>query len=459
MIHRLPALLLGLLAPLLAVAGEPVFLPDFTPTTTSDFSLAMLLQQAAVDELNKSGHVVLQSEAVESIVGPTFGCIDDADCPIPQLKQLPARFAVVVGVRRTSGGRIITDIELHEVAAEAVLERRTVEIVDGREGLLGREIADMVTDLASVMGPADGSALVKAGRILADFEAASAPAPSKEPADTRPARPRPNSEPLSDDARIEQALDETDFELRHLEGVRQHFLDRDLDIRDWNYQYAPHAGRVIIEVRGGFGIGDADRIAFVRTRYDDQDQEFLWFLEGPAQSQRLRGELYVGYAPSAWVDIGVLMGLQYGERELNSGWNTPAESDSGVDRAQAVQFHVQPRVRFYPVRTGPFKPYLVGGVDVRFFDRWRLRPPPNVRYQPPPGGVAVGPSGGLGFLIDPSPIVGFFVEGTITSHLTERGYYFEFEPPNQPANADDLVAGRYPAGYLIVLAAGVQFRL
>lgn len=462
----MPVLLLGVLSPLVAGAGEPVLLPDFTPSSTSDFSLAAILQQAASDELSRSGHVVLHSEVVESLVGSTYGCVDDPGCPLPQLKKLPARFAVVVGIRR-SGDRVMADIELHEVSAEAVLERRSVEVVDGKEQMLGREIADMVTDLASVIGPADGSALVKAARIIADHEGESS-ASDNDSRSTRPsdkAKERPRSDaPLTDQDRIERALVDTDFELRHLEGVRQHFLDRDLDIRDWNYQYTPHAGRVIIEVRGAFGIGDTDRLAFVHTYQPpgrssvDDDQH--WFLEGPAQGQRLRGELYIGYAPSAWVDVGAVLGLQYGERTFDSGWYTDDDADSAVSTVQALQFHLQPRVRLYPIRTGPFKPYLFAGLDLRFFDRWRLRnPPEGVSYVLPPGGIAVGPAGGLGILIDPSPIVGFFVEGSIVSHFTERGYYYEYQPENQPPNVEDMLQGRLPAGYLVVVAAGVQFRL
>lgn len=440
-----------LFAPSAARAGEPVVLPDFTPASTSDFSLAALLHQATASRLSRSGHVVLDGPIVEPVVGSMVGCADDPGCPQPQLAKLPARFAVVVGIRRVNN-QIFADIELYERTSSAAIERRTVEVVDSKEDELGREIADLIQELAQVMGPADGSQLVAAARLIAQAEAADeAPPEPPKPARERPVKP----EPLSPQARIEQALDETDFTERHLVGVRDHFLDSGLDIRDWIYEYTPHAGRTIIEVRAGYGIGDTDRIAYVRTEVDGGDQR-RWFREGPTQGERVRGELFVGYAPSAWVDVGALLGLQYGERVLDSAWTAPGEDGGqGLDRVQAVQFHLQPRVRLYPVRTGPFKPYIFGGVDLRFFDQWRIRPVEQIEYSQPPGGFAAGPSGGLGFLVDPSPLVGLFLEGSALTHLTQRGNHVEFPSTNRP----DGFQAPLGAGYLVVISGGVQFRL
>jgi len=444
---------LALLVPSAARAGEPIVLPDFTPASTSDFSLASLLHQATASMLSRSGHIVLSAEVVEPVVGGMVACADDPGCPQTQLGQLPARFAVVVGVRRTDD-KIFADIQLFERTSSAAIERRTVRVVDGNEDQLGRDIADMVQELAQVMGPADGSQLIAAARLIAQAEAADAePSEPERPARDRPAKP----EPLSAEARIEQALQDSDLTERHLVGVRDHFVDSGLDIRDWVYEYTPHAGRTIIEVRAGYGIGDTDRIAYVRTTVPaGGGEQARWFREGPTSGERVRGELFIGYAPSAWVDIGALLGLQYGERVLDSAWSTPGEGGGqGLDQVQAVQFHLQPRVRLYPVRTGPFKPYVFGGVDLRFFDQWRIRPVDNIEYSQPPGGFAAGPAGGLGFLVDPSPLVGLFIEGCALTHTTQRGGHVEFPSGNRP----DGFTAPLGAGYLVVISGGVQFRL
>lgn len=464
---------LGTLIPGLALAGEPVLLPDFAPGSTSDFSLASMLQESTASVLSRAGHVVLLDAVVEPVVGTLFGCADEPTCPHAQLQKLPARFAVVVAVRR-EGDTIMADIELFERSSQAPIERRTVRVVDGQEDDLGREISDLVSELASVMGPADASSLIAAARLISQAEEAAgdgddaqssgaAPDDAAAPGqgDASRTRERPTKpEPLSDQARIEQALEDAELMDRHLEGVRQHFLDSELDIRDWLYRNTPHAGRTIIEVRGGYGFGDTDRVAYVRTALNGEQQD-RWFQEGPAPGQRVRGELFIGYAPSAWVDIGALLGLQYGERTLSSGWVDEGGADSPppeTDVVQAVQFHLQPRVRLYPVRTGPVKPYLFGGVDLRFFDQWRIRQPDNIGYASPPGGFAVGPAGGLGLLVDPSPIVGFFVEGCGLTHVTSRGGYVQNDSQIRPADAETFIT-KEPAGYLVVISAGVQFRL
>jgi hypothetical protein len=449
---------LALVAPVLALAGEPVLLPDFTPASTSDFSLAALLHQATADRLSRSGHIVLVSDVVAPVVGPLYGCADDPSCPQAQLAKLPARFAVVVGVRR-DGAKIVADVALYEQSSQAPIERRTVEIVDGREDELGREVADLVHELAGVMGPADASAVIAAAKLISDAEGrdgSTAGTPGGEPA---PQRDRPvKPEPLSDDARIEQALADTDFTERHLVGVRDHFLNSGLDIRDWAYRATPHAGRTIIEVRGAYGFGDTDRVAYVRTSVGADGEQAQWFQEGPAEGQRVRGELFVGYAPSAWVDVGALLGLQYGERTLDSAWSdTQGGGRRSTDTVQAVQFHLQPRVRLYPVRTGPFKPYIFAGVDLRFFDQWRIREVNNIRYAQPPGGMAAGPVGGGGLLIDPSPLVGFFAEASYAVHYGARAGYAQNSSALRPA--DTSFVDRVPAGYLVVVSGGVQFRL
>ncbi len=315
------------------------------------------------------------------------------------------------------------------------------------------------------MGPADASALIAAAKLITDAEArASGEGGPADPGDStgdtaRPPAERPApTEPLSDEARIEQALADTDLTERHLVGVRQHFLDSGLDVRDWLYQQTPHAGRTIIEVRGGFGIGDTDRIAYVRTFVDPDGTQRQWFQEGPTDGQRVRGELFVGYAPSAWVDVGAVLGLQYGERTLDSGWSDGAGGGrQSTDTVQAVQFHLQPRARLYPVRTGPFKPFLFAGVDLRFFDMWRIRPVENITYAQPPGGLAAGPAAGGGLLIDPSPLVGFFAEAAYVAHFGARAGFVQQPSANRPA--DDGFIDRAPAGYLVTISGGVQFRL
>ena len=474
------SLLALLLLPDPAMAGEPVLLPDFTPGTVSEFTLAALLQEQTETALAKGGHVVLLDDMVLNLVGPTLdGCADLPGCPREALGKVPARFGVVVRVRR-DGAKVFADVALFEKTGDRPLEERTFEVVGGQEAEFGRAVADMIDDLAGVMGPADASDLIAAARLVSDYPSGgSKPSPNeREPVPETPSEKQPTNPtsapplpppdppppdptakpelPLSDDAKVEAALADTEYTERNLVGVRRSFLESGMDVRDWAYKQTPHAGRAIIEVRGGLGIGDVDRIAHVRTTVTGGQQE-QWFQEGPAQGQRVRGELFAGYAPSAWVDVGALVGLQYGQRTLDSGW-TDDEGNAGqsADSVQAVQFDLQPRVRVYPVRTGPVKPWIFAGAHLRFFDRWRIRDVGGFEYGQPPGGFVAGPVGGVGMLFDPSPIVGFFVEGSGSYHLGLRAAAVQNGGDMRPANAPAAVEAAF---YTIAVSGGVQFRL
>ena len=461
----------GLLASVPALAGEPVLVPDFTPGTVSDFTLASLLQESTYDALAKAGHVVLTSEVVEPIVGDTLdACADDPECPRAALGRLPARFGVVVRVRR-EGSDVLADVALFEQTGADPIESRTFEVEGGNEALFGREVADLIDNMAKVMGPADAGALISAAKLITAWEARVEAADNAEagPAEPDPVEPadRPGqpvepgpvvtpSEPLTPEARVDAALAETDFAGRHLLGVEQHFIDSGLDIRDWNAKATPHAGRVIIEVRGGLGIGDVDRLANVRTTVTG-DEQVRWFQEQPTEGERVRGELFVGYAPSAWFDVGLLLGLQYGSRTLNSGWSDDlGNGASSEDSVQAVQFDLQPRIRLYPLRTGVAKPYVFAGASLLVFDRWRISPVENIVYEEPPGGLVPGPVGGLGLLVDPSPVVGLFIEGAFTLHTGIRSKAAQNSMDQRPPDAPDA---QDSAGRTIVVSGGVQFRL
>jgi len=155
-----------------AAAGEPVLLPDFTPATTSDFSLAALLQQVTEEGLARSGHVVLLDDAVATVVGDDAltACFDDPDCPQTALGMLPARFGVVVRVRR-EGDRVFGDVRLYEQTGTDPLESQTYEVEPGDEAAFGRKIADLINDLAVVMGPAEADDLLAAAKLISAAQA------------------------------------------------------------------------------------------------------------------------------------------------------------------------------------------------------------------------------------------------------------------------------------------------
>ena len=487
-------LLLGLSASADAWAGEPVLLPDFTPGTVSEFGLASILQQTTETALSRAGHVVLKTRAVENVVGreSLAACFDEPTCPHRALGKLPARFGVVVRVRR-DGTKVFADVRLYEQTGRDPLAAETYEVTPGSEDELGRKVADLIDEMAKVMGPADARDLIDAAKLITAWEeglgqdpddggsdpvdkpdpdVVDKPDPVPDPVDkpdpqvvdtpepppegVLPPHKPPEPIDLSTPEGVAASLADTPYELRHLVGVKQNYIDSGMDVRTWAARRTPHAGRAIIEVRGGLSIGDVDRLAQVRTTVTADGQE-KWFREGPLPAQRVRGDLFAGYAPTAWMDVGVMIGLQYGERQLDSGWTDDAGGgETSNDSVQAVQFALQPRLRFYPVRMGPVKPYLAAGWDLRFFDRWRIRPVEGVEYGEPPGGMVPGPVIAGGLLIDPSPIVGLFAEGSYSHTLGQRAVAAQVSGILPPATAPTIVEGDRR---VIAIVGGVQFRL
>jgi hypothetical protein len=297
------------------------------------------------------------------------------------------------------------------------------------------------------------------------------PAPAPDPLPVTPASaptplpvtPAPAPTPLRTLDRSEMTIDEilqdTGVELKHVNGAEKHLKASGLDPRDWVYKFTPHAGRVVVEVRGGVANGDVDRAADLRIALVDGEQVSSWYQESPAAASRLRGALYFGYAPFAAMDFGVVIGIQYGFRALTTGWSV--NTDTGIEEAvsdvsivQAAQGYVQPRARAYLVHLGPLKPYLVVGADFRVLDKYDLDQPDGLQYPSPPASSYPGLMAGGGLLLDPSPIVGVFVESSYSQYFGTRSALVQ--------NGDWEGTVPAPRGYgqnAIAVVAGLQFRM
>jgi hypothetical protein len=447
------SLLLAFLAP--AYAGEPVLVPDFTPGTTSEFALAFMLQERVVQGLTGAGHVVLGAEAIEPVVGALDACADVEGCPIPALQQLPARVAVVVRVERKDGATS-AQVEIFEESGPTPVDSRAVTVVSGKEAAFTDVVVQMVNDAFRDLGPGPATDLVAAAKLVANAEAkATAPKPEPQPepepaSGTTPAAAGPEGD-------FEKRLGDAGLLPKHVAGAKAAFLETSKAPLEWFEEMVPHAGRLVVEVRAGMGIGDVDRVADVRLALDADAVELAeWYQESPAYNRRVRGAIYAGYAPATWVDLGAVIGLQYGERTLSTAFTQ--EGDDGApprsDSVQAVQGFVQPVARFYVAPLGIAKPYLAVGGDVRFFDRWKITDPPGVDYPTIPGGVVPGVVGGGGLVIDPGPIVGFFGDVGYTRHFGVRS-----AAAQKGDRPDDAPAPPGVRHWTLGVTGGVQFRL
>jgi len=462
---------LALAAP--AVAGEPVVLPDVTPGATSDFALAYMLQQKVQVALEREGQIVLTTDAARPIVGDALDqCADVAGCPFAALQQLPASIAVVIRVSRADGA-VHGEVSIFDQGGTKALEVRHYIIEPGAETAFAREVAKLTSDVFSLRSPAPADEIMQATKLVKAAEARTetpqtavvpkpaepAPAPAPAPAATPKPAPAPAPRDFSGMS-FEERLADTEVAPRHIVGSKHNFMKSNGDPRDWVFKSRSHAGRVIIDVRGGYGFGDIDRSADVRVVVDaDGNNTSEWLQEGPVQSQRVRAGMFVGYAPLTWMDAGILVGMQYSQKQLSTGWRRqgdPTGREGQANPVPAVTIDLGARVRLYPVPVGIVKPYLLVGGDARFFDAFHIIDPTNppVDYPDPPGGVVPGVTGGGGLMFDAGPIVGFYAEGSYTYHFGLRSSPAELgtKPPDAPPPPASI-------HYTVGVVGGVQFRI
>lgn len=456
-----------------AWGAEPVFLPDFTPATGDEFNTAVTLQKLVNDQLLADGFIVLTS----SVVGPVVGteniasCALRAGCPTNVLPQVPARIAVVVQIQRV-GGSLVGNVDLYENGVASPSQRLYLPIAVGGEAVFSDDVLRETRTLLLKMGPGDEQLVTKAAQWIAGQAGpglvtappAPAPAPAPVPAAVPGTPPKRFDGSTPHEGDLTAILENSGVTKRHLVGAEGAFRRSGLHPRDWVYRATPHAGRLTFEIRAGMSFGDVDRLAMVRVETQNGEETNAWFQEGPVPGRRTRGEIFIGFAPATMFDFGILAGLQYGRRGISTGivvldaeGNVDKEDIAELEDIQAVTFYLQPRIRGYLVPLGPLKPYLTTGADFRFFDGYHLEQPPDLAYPAPSGGFMPGWIGGVGLLIDPGPIVGFFAEGTYIQHfgalsagrVEEIGgpWPHEFEPLEETT------------GITLGVVGGVQFRL
>jgi hypothetical protein len=461
-----------------AVAAEPLLVPEFTPASPDEFAIAGMLGLQLQDRLLADGHIVLTEAVVQPVVGPALqSCAARAGCPSDVLPRLPARLAVVVLVGRDESGGLIGYARLFVGSDPRPTQALDLPILPGQESLFVDQVAAAVQQILAVAGPSPDAVLMAAARLISGeplAPVAPAPVPRAPPpprvvlreevadgeeragVDERPPKGTRDERPLT------AILEGTDVAPRTIVGAEESLRKSGEDPRDWMFHKTPHGGRLIIDVQAGLGIGDTERAADLRATVDvDGVQTESWYQEGPYYARRPRGGLFVGYAPSAWVDFGLFAGMQYGNRVLTTG-NARALADGSYQvttnapqSLQAVQFTLQPRVRGYVVPTGPAKPYVFTGPEFRIFDSYKLEQPPNGPLYPiPPGGVVSGWTGGGGLMIDPGPIVGFFAEGTYT-----RTFGLRAGPAQNGLWSQPLPPPPLPTFTTLAVVGGVQFRI
>lgn len=444
--------------------ADEILLPDFTPATLEDFALADDLTNLARMAFEDRGFAVLSGEDLTDRVGDAAdACADDVACPVSLWPMVSARTAVVGRVGR-AGSLIHIRVLVYAdrgSRASRVLDERVAPAEAGELLLL---LAD---DLAPEEAPPPEVQRASGGVVEERYSPIDSSDSGRASPEERKSAARPGSSaPL--DGYSSQELERLDlprYALRRFEESGQ-------EPEDWLEAARVRRPAVLVELRGGAVFGDLDRRFDARVGlYDESGNAWsernLYTYQSFLNSSGFAGGLALGYQPTWWVDVSILAGVQLGQKELTTGWETWEaggnldgtdlflDSDEvSYDPVSAIMATLEPRVRLFPLATGVLKPYALAGLNLRFYDGFKVPDLDFVDYPEANGGVGLGPTIGAGLAFDAPRGTYGFVELPWTWVVSPTG----------PQIVDDGLLEQTPAqfkgvGQFLVISAGVGFHL
>jgi hypothetical protein len=173
------------------------------------------------------------------------------------------------------------------------------------------------------------------------------------------------------------------------------------------------------------------------------------------------GGLYLSFAPSWWLDLGVVLGVQTGEKRLSTGWEQYVDGELYTDQsvthdpALAVMGVVEPRIRIFFVPVGVVKPYVSAGGAFRALDSYSAPDLDTVAYGDLEGQVDAAISVGGGLSLDMPVGLSLVLDVPWFWRLDDGSLHHVYEGhglallPSEPA----------PSGQVLVFRAGLGFRL
>lgn len=227
---------------------------------------------------------------------------------------------------------------------------------------------------------------------------------------------------------------------------------------DWLRSARVRSGRVYFELDGGYAMGETD-CAYsqrVRVSYDEAAQDGAGGFTNDATSTWLgRGsgdgatfKFAVGFVPAYYLDTSVAIGVQTGQKYMDTGWEcVPEEGELGCDASDvaageypssvtsypavgATRLLVEPKLRATPVDTGVVKPYALVAFTLEAYDGFHVPDEgKSVDFGDVEGGADYGVTAGLGLAIDPVSPVTIFLEVPYTYWLS---------PGTQESISDDV---------------------
>ncbi len=489
-----------MLTPLLAFTllaaparAEDVVIPDPTPRDVTDLSLAYSLQQLLVDALGAGGVEVVDGDTLKTwAIEGLDSCAESATCPGNVWPATDARIAVVLLVgRETSGIYVETrfygaddadpfkvyrdtvkdggepawsrDTARHVRDALKLLEERTVEQPElRRRGAPGPVVSDAVDpekDLPDVDAPPDGPPDGISGGVvdrrprdpssgtIEDLDGPEDEPPARGKGGTRREGPGDaGTRPPGPGTYVETRGGEDAALARlHLPAyARKRYETSGLPLEVWRDRARVRTNQFMLEIQGGVGFGAVDRGYSVQSLIVEDaaspsgfrtEATSTW--QGAGAGTGAAASVAIAYAPTWWLDMGVLVGAQLGRNRLSANWECDCDQAGTAlqpDPARAVQAIVEPRLRLRPVATGVAKPYALLGFTTMLRDGIVVPDGSVVTYPDAPGGASFGPMGGLGLAFDATDFFTIQIEAPVTYLLPEgSGDDLDARVPTLPA--------------------------
>lgn len=433
---------LALLLALPALATDVLF-PEVTPRAISDLGLSGQMTASMAGSLMNTGLDVADPEIVAARAGAgSGGCADNLDCPHDLWDHFPdARLAVVASVGALPEGTALL-VRFYAWNQRQPVDELELSVAPGAEAAVSQRVAERAVRLFAEVPARPVSPSAPEGppppRIVII-------APPVEP------EPAPAPEPARE-GRLHGEMGLTPWDQSRFEASG---LDEDA----FRKRYRVRSGQFGVDLWGGAAFGDVDRYYDVRLSVSDDGGQLTE--RGAYQYSTFRNSVAatfgatLSYAPIAWAEATLGLGLQLTRQEQVVGYelsDTPGATRVAFTPGRTMLLEVAPGFRLLPISAGAAKPYLMAAFDLRFYPPYSSVDYQGLTYPDLPGGVALGPTLGLGVALDAGKHATGFLEIPWTLVLWP-------EPSLTGASAlQTLPDEPLGVGQYLVFKAGLGFR-
>jgi hypothetical protein len=452
----LPLLIAG------AALADDVLVPEFTPASAADFGVSYLIYDSILYDLTDRGVSVVDAERIRGMVGDRGdSCIEVAECPDELFDHFPAKLAVVGWVEQTPEG-LYVKVELHDPNNSIPVKTIEDTVAGGAEYEFTGAVADTVLELLPLVSPRDMSTTADPGAVPVYEEPPDLDAVLEDAFDEPYVHEEVKEEPKEErGGRLSGSVAADKVMLGVGDRGYNQWRESGMPMDTWARDVRLRSYQLSVEVLGGVGIGNIADSYDVRVAFDVNAGEELDTYEAQALDSGVsfQGALAIGFHPRAWVETGLMLGLQRGSKDLSVGWESynagqmVDDYEYTYDPASAWQLLIEPRARFFVLPTGVVKPYGLVGLGLRMRDGYEVPQSGLVEYPDADGGTVLDVVVGAGTMVDLNENLGLVFEAPFGYSVAGvSGYTVESDRLSE--TPESSAASRT----LLRLSAGIQTR-